>query len=75
MKNNAAYKRLAGVIQKTGSKVILKQYKKSLSIEGKRGSGRKKDLPSKAKQEKKLCIFLTQPNMCGRKVVQKVGFC
>ena len=33
--------RLAGVNQKTISKVILKQYKESLSIKGKRRSGRK----------------------------------
>ena len=33
--------RLAGVNQKTVSNVILQQYKKSLRIEKKRGSGRK----------------------------------
>ena len=56
MKNQAAYKkmiaRLAGVNRKTVSKVILKQYKESLSIQRKRGSGRKKDLATKTKQLK-----------------------
>ena len=56
MKNRAAYKKmiakLAGVNQKTVSKVILKQYKESLSIEGKRENGRKRDLWTKTKQVK-----------------------
>ena len=75
MKNHATYKkRLLGsrvLTKKTASKVILKQYKESLSIERKRGSKRKKGF---AKASKILHIFLKNPNRSGRKVAQKVGF-
>ena len=79
MKNRAAYKvRLLGsqvLTKKTVSKVILKQYKESLSIERKRGSGRKKGFADQNKASKIIRIFLKHPNMSGRKVAQKVGFC
>ena len=67
--------RLEGVNHKTVSKAILKLYKESLSIERKRGGGRKKGFVDQNKASKRKRIFLKQPNMSGRKLAQKVGFC
>ena len=48
--------------------LILKQYKESLSIERKPGSGRKKGFADQTKASKIIRIFLKYPNMSGRKV-------
>ena len=65
MKNRAAYKttiaRLASVNQKRVFKLILKQYKESLSIEKKRGSGRKKEFVEQNKASKIMRIFPKTP--------------
>ena len=73
-------KRIAGlavVNQETLSNVILKQYTKSLSIERKHGSRRKKKkgFGDQNKASKIIRSFLKHPNMSGRKVAQKIGFC
>ena len=48
----------------------------SLSIERKRESGRKKKwFAYQNKASKIMRIFLKHPNMSGRNVVKKVGFC
>ena len=65
----------AGVNQKPVSKVISKQYKDCLSIERKRGSGRKKGFTDQNKASKIIRIFQKHPVISGRKVAQKVGFC
>ena len=64
--------RLADVNQKAVSKAILKQCEESFSIERKRENGRSAD---QNKSKKKIRIFLKRPNISGRKVAPKVGFC
>ena len=72
MENCAAYKKRllgshAGFNQNNFSKVILKQYKMSLSIERKCGSGRKKGFADQNKASKIIRrIFLKQTKLSGR---------
>ena len=79
MKNRAAYKNqllsLQVLTKKTVSKVILKQYKEPLSIRRNTGNGGKKEFAEQNKASKIIRISLKHPNMSGRKVAQKVGFC
>ena len=78
MRNRTAYKkRLLGslvITSYTVSKVILKQYKQSLRIERKPGSGRKKRFANQNKASKIIRILLKHPNMSGGRVTQKNGF-
>ena len=53
--------RLRGVYQNTLSKVILKQYKECLSIERKRGSGRRKEFAGQNKASQKNTHFSKTP--------------
>ena len=46
-----------------------------MSIERKRGSGRKNGFADQNKARKIIRIFLKHRNMSKRKVTQKVGFC
>ena len=50
-------------LQKTVSKVILKQYKDSLSIERKRGSKRKNEFADQNKTSKVIRTFLKHPKL------------
>ena len=68
--------RLAGVNQKIVYKVVLKQYTKSLSIERKRRSGKRKGFADQKKENKIIRIFLKHPLTClEEKWLKKLDFC
>ena len=68
------YVGLAGVNQKTVSKLTLKQYEESLSIERKHESERKKGFADQNKASEIISIFLKPSTCLEEKWLKKLDF-